>query len=123
MINFMVDTGSLFSAITEKEAILMGLDCSALPESRDEAIGFGGTFKTKMINRLVILTFKSDKKEAKIRYSSGFRVICIPTDLDKNVREKMLRYTPSVLGMDILTKFEVYLNKRNVELLYLEKYI
>ena len=63
MIDFLIDTGAVFSAISEKEATLMGVDCSFLPESKEEAIGFGGSFKTKMINRLVTLTFKSNKKE------------------------------------------------------------
>jgi len=58
MVDFLVDTGSLFSAITEKEATLMGLDCSRLPESGTGAIGFGGTFTPKMINRVVSLTLK-----------------------------------------------------------------
>jgi len=117
MVNFMVDCGSLFSAITEKEAILMGFDCHLLPESKGEAIGFGGTFKTRMINRLVILSFKSNEEEYKIRYSSGFKVICIPPNITSEEREKILRYTPNVLGMDILTKFKIYINKHKVELI------
>jgi hypothetical protein len=117
MVSFLVDTGSLFSAITEKEATFMNLDCSLLPESKGEAIGFGGTFKTKMINRLVTLTFKSDDGEYKIQYSSGFRVVCFPQHIPSEQREKLLRFTPSVLGMDILSKFEVPVNKKKVELL------
>ena len=116
MVDFMVDTGSLFSAITEKEAVLMGLDCSRLPESKIGAIGFGGTFTPKMMNRLVKLTFKSDKNEHTIRFSSGFMVISIPPTVEDKYREEMLRFTPNVLGMDILVKFEVYMDKRKVEL-------
>ena len=116
MIDFLIDTGAVFSAISEKEATLMGVDCSFLPESKEEAIGFGGSFKTKMINRLVTITFKSNKKEHKIKYSSGFRVVCIPPNIESEEREKLLRYTPSVLGMDILAKFEIYINKDKVEL-------
>ena len=116
MINFLVDTGAVFSALSEKEATLMGIDCSLLPESKGKAIGFGGLFKTKMINRIVTLTFKSNKKEYKIKYSSGFRVICIPPNVTSEDRERFLRYTPSVLGMDILTKFEIHMDKKKVEL-------
>jgi len=94
----------------------MGLDCSVLPESKRESIGFGGTFRNKIINRLVFLTFKSGKEEHKIRYSSGFRVTCIPPNVTREEREKLLRYTPSVLGMDILNKFETRISKRKVEL-------
>jgi len=116
MVNFLVDTGSLFSGITEKEATLMGLDCSLLPEAKEEAIGFGGTFKTKMLNRLVNLTFKSGRDEHKIKYSSGFWVICAPPTMTREEREKLLRYTPNVLGMDILTKFKIYVDKYKVVL-------
>lgn len=116
MVNFLVDSGAVFSAIAEKDATLMGLDCGTLRESKFEAVGFGGTFKTKMINRLVYLTFKSGKDEHKIRYSSGFRVICIPPEITGANREKLLRYTPSVLGMDILSKFKTYLSKNKVVL-------
>jgi len=112
----MVDTGSLFSAITEREAALMGLDCSRLPESKIPAIGFGGKFKTKMINRLVILTFRQDKNEHRIRYSRGFRVICTPPGIKEEDKEELLRLTPNVLGMDILTRFETRVRKPKVEL-------
>jgi len=69
-----------------------------------------------MINKLVVLTFRANGNESKIRYSSGFKVVCIPSDLPEEEREEMLRQTPSVLGMDILTKFSVYMDKRKVEL-------
>lgn len=116
MIDFMIDSGSVFSALSEKEVTLMGIDCSLLPESKRKAVGFGGLFTPKIINRLVILTFKSNKEEHKIRYSSGFMVICIPPNVTSEEREKLLRYTPSVLGMDILGKFKMYMGKNKVEL-------
>lgn len=117
MVDFLVDTGSSSSAITEKEAILMGLDCSSLPESKRDSIGFGGTFKPKIINRLVTLTFKSsEKQEYKINFSSGFMVTCTPPNIKQEEREILIRCTPSVLGMNILTKFETYVNKRRVKL-------
>lgn len=117
IVNFVIDTGARFSALSEKDATLMGIDCHSLPYAKGESIGFGGTFKTKMINRLVILTFGSGDDEYKIRYSSGFRVTCIPLDTPQEEREKLLRFTPSVLGMDILPRFETRLDKRNVVLI------
>lgn len=115
-INFIVDTGSTYSAITEKEANLLGLDCTFLPEAKKGAIGFGGVFTNKIINRPVILTFKSLKEEHKITYASGFQIICIPPNAAPSYREQMLRYNPCVLGMEILGKFQVYIDKRKVEL-------
>jgi len=95
----------------------MGLDCSQLPETRGPpAIGFGGWFKTRMINRLVILTLKGDRGEWKYNYSSGFRVICAPPNLTGEEREKFLRYVPCVLGMEILAKFDFFMNEDKVEL-------
>lgn len=117
MVDFLVDTGAVFSALSEKDATIMGIDCSELPEAKGEAIGFGGFFKTKMINRLVTLTFSSGSQEHKINYSSGFKVICIPSGVSREERERMLRFTPSVLGMDVLlAKFKVYVDERKVEL-------
>lgn len=117
MIDFLVDTDSIFSALSEKDATIMGIDCSFLPEAKGEAIGFGGVFKTRMINRLATLTFRSNSQEYKINYSSGFKVICVPPDATVEQREKILRHTPSVLGMDILlAKFKIYVDEQKVEL-------
>jgi len=118
-IPFVIDTGSRFSALSEKDATILGIDCASLPYAKTEAVGFGGTFRTKMINRLVNLTFHSadTNEEYKIRYSSGFKVIVIPQETPREEREKMLRYTPSVLGMDILKRFELQLDRRRVQLI------
>jgi hypothetical protein len=119
IVDFIIDTGSTFSALTEREATIIGIDCQGLPSSKTESIGFGGTFNTKMINQLVTLTFRSGTDKLKLNFSAGFQVICIPISLEKDQREKLLRYTPSVLGMDILLKFETLINQRKVELTYL----
>jgi hypothetical protein len=116
IVNFLVDTGSLSSALSEKQATLMKIDCSILPESKGNAIGFGGTFKTKMINSPVNLIFESGDDKFKINYNSGFRVNIIPKDAKEKDKELMLRHTPSVLGMDVLSKFEVRIDKKKVEL-------
>jgi hypothetical protein len=69
-----------------------------------------------MINHPVNLTFKSSKDEYKMTYSSGFQIVIIPPQITGDDREKMLRYCPSVLGMEILQKFQLYLDKKKVEL-------
>jgi hypothetical protein len=119
IVRFLVDTGSKVSLITEMEATLAGIDCGTLPFAKDISIGFGGLFKHKTLNYLVTLTFSSNNDELKINHNSGFSVICPPENLEPKNREIMLRHTPCVLGMDILSKFEVYLSKRRVELIYL----
>ena len=115
-ISFLVDTGSTFSAITEKEASLAGVDCSMLPEFPKESIGFGGTFRHKVINQPIHLTFGSDNNLHRITFSSGFRVTCIPANTPSKERETLLRYTPCILGMDILSKFKLCLDKKKLEL-------
>jgi hypothetical protein len=117
IVNFLVDTGSIFSALSEKQATLMKIDLSFLPEAKGKAIGFGGTFKTKMINHSIDLIFESGDDKFKIDYDSGFRVTCVPKDASKEDKEMMLRHTPSVLGMDVLSKFEVKIDKKKVELI------
>jgi len=112
----LVDTGSVFSAITEKEATLMGIECAILPEAKGDAIGFGGFFKNRMINRSVFLIFDSGKEKYKINFSSGLKVICVPSDLDQEDRERYFRLTPCVLGMDVLRYFETRVSKDRIEL-------
>jgi hypothetical protein len=116
IINFLIDTGSTYSGITEKEANLLGIEIALLPDAKKGAIGFGGTFRNKMINHPVYLTFKSPKEEYKMTYGSGFQIVIIPPQITGIDREKMMRYCPSVLGMEILGKFRLYLDKRKVEL-------
>jgi hypothetical protein len=70
-----------------------------------------------MINSPVFLTFRSDKGDNfKIPYGSGFRVMYISPQLPPEDREKALGLTPSILGMDILCKFKVYVDKKKVVL-------
>jgi hypothetical protein len=116
IVNFLVDTGSIFSAISEKQAVLLEIDFSLLPEAKGKAIGFGGTFKTKIINHPIKLIFESGNDKFKVNYDSGFRVNYIPMEVKGEDKELMLRHTPSVLGMDVLSKFIVRIDKKKVEL-------
>jgi hypothetical protein len=120
MVSFLVDSGSKFSAITEKEATIMRIDISSLPYTKEESVGFGGFFKNRNINREVILTFKSNQDEYRIKFGS-FRVNCIPPDLTREERERLIQVTPNVLGMDILRLFKTYLDINHVELVLSEK--
>ena len=115
-----MDTGSKFSAITEKEATIMGISCSSLPYYKRESIGFGGFFRNRMINRQVILTFKHKEDEYEIKCGS-FLVTCIPLNIGREEREKLIRYIPNVLGMDILRRFRTCIEKNQVELTLIKK--
>lgn len=108
IVRFVVDTGSSYSAITEKDAQLIKLDCTFLPYQKVDAVGFGGKFKNKTINRLVLLIFKSDDEEHQIK-RTDFRVNCIPPNLSTEDRETLIRYTPSVLGMDVISEFKFHM--------------
>ena len=120
IVNFLVDTGTSYSAITEKEATLMGIHVPTLPYARGKAIGFGGFFKNKIINREVDLTFSGDEGEYKIKCGGGLIVILIPPNLSSEDREDLIRLTPNVLGMDILRRFRTVIEENRVELI-LEK--
>ena len=116
-VQFLIDSGASYSAITEKESELVGLDCTELPEAKFGAVGFGGTFRNKIVNRPVFLTFHATNDETyKIPYAQGFQIVCLPKQIEKEEREKLIRYTPCVLGMDILCKFKLYIDKKKVEL-------
>ena len=95
--------------------MLIGLDILILPDCAEESIGFGGIFRNKMINCPVKLTFGKEQKYT-VAYDSGFRVVVFPSEIKPQQREKLIRYTPSVLGMDVLGKFKVYIDKKKVEL-------
>jgi hypothetical protein len=112
---FTVDSGSSFSAISEADAILAGIDCSTLPFAKVETIGFGGFFKPRMINTHLELTFVTDEGEYRL-LRSGFMVVCPPDNLEEKLRKRMIEVTPSVLGMDVLSKFDVHIYKKRVEL-------
>jgi len=116
MVDFLVDTGTTYSAITQKEAAIMAIDYSMLPYFKREAVGFGGLFRNRVINKLVTLTFESKEGNYKIKCGS-FLVICIPPNIRREEREKMIRFTPNVLGMDILRRFRTCVDKNQVELI------
>ena len=120
MVSFVIDSGASYSALSEKDDTIMGVDCYSLPFSKGEAVGFGGTFKNRMINRKVSLTFGTDNEECKI--SCGcFKVVMVPPTLQGEQREKMFRFTPNVLGMDVLRKFKTIIIKDKVELIPLKE--
>lgn len=60
---FTVDTGSSFSALSEADATLIGIDCSSLALAKGQAIGFGGFFKPRMIDEQIELIFITDSGE------------------------------------------------------------
>jgi len=116
MVDFLVDTGARASAITEKEATIMGIDCPSLPFFKHKSVGFGGFYRNRIINRQVTLTFQSNKDFHQIKLSS-FMVTCIPPEVSGEEREKLIRYIPNVLGMDILRHFKTCVTKNQVELI------
>jgi hypothetical protein len=98
----------------------MGIHVPVLSYAKGKAIGFGGFFRNKIINREVVLTFNGDEGEYKIKCGGGFIVILIPPNLSTEERENLIRLTPNVLGMDILRRFRTVVEENQVELI-LEK--
>jgi len=115
-VSFVVDSGATYSAISEKELELMGLDSSIFPEEKKISIGFGGTFRNRIVNCPVHMTFGSDEQKHKIVVDGGLKIICISPDRKPEEREKMLQLTPSILGMDVLCNFNVHIYRRRIEL-------
>jgi hypothetical protein len=117
MVSFLIDSGSSCSAISEREADLMNLEIALFPERKQESVGFGGAFKSRIINCPIHLTFGSDKQKYRITCNGNFFINCIPSDKTPEEREKLLQLVPSVLGMDLLGHFETRLTANSVELL------
>jgi hypothetical protein len=95
----------------------MGIHIPTLPYAKGKAIGFGGFFRNKIINREVVLTFNSDEGEYKIKCGGGLIVILVPPNLSTEEREDLIRLTPNVLGMDILRRFRTVVEENRVELI------
>jgi hypothetical protein len=120
MVSFVIDSGASYSALSEKEATIMGVDCYSLPFTKQEAVGFGGTFRNRMINRKVTLIFGTNDKEYKIPCGC-FEVVMVPPTFQGEQREKMFRYAPNILGMDVLRRFKTIIIKDKVELIPLKE--
>ncbi len=120
MVSFVIDSGASYSALSEKDATIMGLDCYSLPFCKAQAVGFGGTFRNRIINRKVTLIFGTNDKEYKLPCGS-FKVAMVPPTLQGEEKEKMLRFTPNVLGMDVLRRFKTIIMKDKVELVPLKE--
>jgi len=116
MIWFTIDTGSVFSALSETEAILTGIDLSMLPFEKSDSVGFGGFFRSRILNKQIELFFHGDEGEHKIA-QSAMKVIGPPEDMEEKRRKELLTLFPCVLGMDILSKFDVHLYKKKFELI------
>lgn len=116
---FLVDTGSTRSILNESEALLMGIDPTTLPYSKEGSIGFGGEFKHRMINRPVEVIFKTSDNDFYKIPQSEFRVLS-PEHEDPEKRRMLVKLTPCVLGMDILSKFEIHILRKSVELIPFE---
>jgi hypothetical protein len=122
VIFFLIDSGATKSMITEKDAAVIGIDCYDFPECKQDSVGFGGTFKNRMINCPVKLTFgKGNSHEYCVHHDSGLRLIMIPPTVTGEDREKIIRHTPSVLGMDVIERFQLYLDKKKVELTVIDE--
>jgi len=101
-------------------ASLIGIDVTMLPDLKGESYGFGGRTRCKIINRLVELVFKTlEGTYYTIPWSSGFKVV-LAQDEKEEIRRKLLEITPSVLGMDILSKFEIHMGRKSLELIVLD---
>jgi hypothetical protein len=118
----LLDSGATKSMITEKDAAIIGIDCYDFPECKEDSIGFGGTFRNRMINCPIKLTFgKGNAHEYCVHHDSGLRLIMVPPTVTGEDREKLIRSTPSVLGMDVIERFQFTIDHGKVQLSTIEK--
>jgi len=120
-VDFLVDTGATFSALSEREAVIIGIDLPTLPREYRGEIGFGGEFTPRVLNKETRLTFYGTRGTTYTHRIRDLRVISPPENLDREKREELLARTPSILGYDVLSDFELHMNKRKVELKISEK--
>ena len=104
-VEFLVDTGATRTTISDKDAIRLGIDYTALEKLGEGMLGIGGTVDTYSLPDAK-LTFHQENKKT---HTETFEKICILKHPQLN--ERILRI-PSILGRDILNKHTFIYDKR-----------
>jgi hypothetical protein len=111
VVEFMVDTGSSYTAILDKDVDKLGINYDDLEEAEEDVTGIGGDATTYLLPKSKLI-FTDNKGHE------------FPEDLDtgmvlrhsfKNEKERHNIFTlSSLLGMDILHKYKIHFNNFTV---------
>lgn len=108
-VNFIVDTGADESIISYADAVRIGIDFSILKE-RTMSYGIGGGISAHLLKNVMLLFETDDPKNP---------VYPIKLDRIEVLPEQSGLYLPSILGIDVLSKFSLHFDNKS-KLMYLE---
>lgn len=92
-VDFVIDTGATYSALSEHDALLLGIDVLTLPKEKGRGIGFSGVFTPRLLNREIGLTFYDTQGDLYRLKKSGLHVITAPEDVDEDTRREVVART------------------------------
>jgi hypothetical protein len=120
---FLIDTGAVESLMSEADARRFGIDYNSLqllPEDK-WAVGVGGRSPLYRLNGECKITFRTD--QPRTASGGGFHVETfehfdvVKVDIaDSKVREQVIANLPSLLGMELLSKFRLVATDREAYL-------
>jgi predicted aspartyl protease len=104
-VRFLIDTGASRTIISDMDAIKLGIDHSLLPRFKAGTAGIGGVVDTYFIQN-VKLIFKTQEGAHVEKMEEVFV-------LKHKIRDERIKRIPSLLGRDILNKYQLLLDRRS----------
>lgn len=105
---FLIDSGASRTTILDSDAARIGIDYSKLKRFEQGTTGIGGIVDTYILPD-VTLTFRTPDSLYEERFKEIF-VLKHGTQDDKTLER--VRKLPSLLGRDVINKYELVLNRR-----------
>jgi hypothetical protein len=104
-IRFLMDTGATRTIISDRDALRLGIDYSALTKLGDGMLGIGGPVDTYILKgaRLIF------NQENRSKHIEPIESLCLLKHSE--LSERILRL-PSLLGRDVLNKYVLIYDKR-----------
>lgn len=104
-VRFLIDTGASRTIISDMDAIKLGIDYSLLPRFKLGTAGIGGVVDTYFIQNAKLI-FRTQKGAHTEKMDEIFV-------LKHKKRDERIKRIPSLLGRDILNKYQLLLNRKN----------
>ena len=115
-IRFLVDTGAYRTTILNIDAERLGIDYSRLYKKEEGAIGIGGTADTYILEDVKLLF--ATETGIHLEDLKTINVIMIETDDEYKIKK-----LPSLLGIDVLNKYKLFVDKTNNQVLLTDEKI
>ncbi|MCJ7578791.1 MAG: retroviral-like aspartic protease family protein [candidate division Zixibacteria bacterium] len=104
-VRFLIDTGASRTIISDMDAIKLGIDHSLLPRFKAVTAGIGGVVDTYFIQNV-----KSIFKTQEGAHVEKMEEIFV---LKHKIRDERIKRIPSLLGRDILNRYQLLLDRRS----------